>query len=148
MREVLTESYTVFVDDGGVVFDSDWVVVWVIAATGSRRSLGVTLGADLAGANAHVQAGIAFGEANILGPTGIEHTTIQGFSCAVTQVGSKESVVAEKIQAIVSLGLVDSRLNDFCDVQDLAQVTEFRGSRWCESLSVTFLRRKTALRLL
>ena len=145
MRDVFRELCTAAVDDDGLVFDADSVAVREIAAHQEYGGLRVILRADLAGARAHVQVDIGFGDAITPGPVEVEYTSILGFPPAVMQAYPKESVVAEKVQAIVSLGLVNSRLKDFWDVYNLAQVTEFDGGRLCEALRATFSRRKTAL---
>jgi hypothetical protein len=53
--------------------------------------------------------------------------------------------VAEKFEAMVKLGQLNSRMKDFYDLWTLAQRFEFTGPVLCQAISATFERRQTAL---
>jgi len=55
------------------------------------------------------------------------------------------SVVAEKLEAMVSLGVTNSRMKDFYDLQWLAKSAEFDGPTLARAIRATFERRRTAL---
>lgn len=57
----------------------------------------------------------------------------------------RETVVAEKFQAMVALGIGNSRLKDFYDIWFLCQKFEFQGELLSKALKSTFERRKTPL---
>jgi hypothetical protein len=54
-------------------------------------------------------------------------------------------VVAEKVEAIVSLGVTTSRMKDFYDVHRLATSFEFKGPSLVRAVRATFGRRRTPL---
>lgn len=56
-----------------------------------------------------------------------------------------ESVIAEKLEAIVALGDRNSRIKDYFDLRYLANRFEFDGATLGESIRRTFERRKTAI---
>jgi predicted nucleotidyltransferase component of viral defense system len=56
-----------------------------------------------------------------------------------------ESVVAEKLQALVFLGSVNSRMKDFYDLWVLAEQFEFDSQILQQAIVATFHRRNTAL---
>ena len=56
-----------------------------------------------------------------------------------------ETVVAEKFEALVTLGMANSRLKDFYDLWLIAQTFEFRQSVLVDAVRRTFERRGTAL---
>lgn len=58
---------------------------------------------------------------------------------------SYETVIAEKFQAMVALGLANTRLKDFYDIWILAQTYEFNDDRLAQAIAATFARRKTAI---
>ena len=58
---------------------------------------------------------------------------------------SRESVIAEKLQALVYLGLINSRMKDFYDLWVLAQIFEFDGTVLQEAVRQTFRHRETAI---
>jgi hypothetical protein len=57
----------------------------------------------------------------------------------------KETVVAEKFEAMVKLGIANSRMKDFHDVWTLGDLFPFEGEVLSDAIKRTFERRKTAL---
>jgi len=54
-------------------------------------------------------------------------------------------VVAEKLEAMVKLGMANSRMKDFHDVRALSELFPFDGQVLAEAIMRTFERRKTAI---
>jgi hypothetical protein len=54
-------------------------------------------------------------------------------------------VIAEKFQAMVMLGLANSRMKDFYDIWALARSYGFEDDRLARAIAATFARRKTAI---
>ena len=54
-------------------------------------------------------------------------------------------MVAEKFEALSSLGIANSRMKDYFDLWILAQHTDFDGDTLRQAIRATFDRRKTAL---
>ena len=57
----------------------------------------------------------------------------------------KETVVAEKFEAMVKLGIANSRMKDFHDLRTLSDLFPFEGAVLSDAIKRTFARRKTAL---
>jgi hypothetical protein len=57
----------------------------------------------------------------------------------------KESVVAEKFEAMVKLGMANSRMKDFYDIWALSRQFNFDGANLSAAIQATFKRRNTAL---
>jgi hypothetical protein len=57
----------------------------------------------------------------------------------------KETVVAEKFEAMVKLGMANSRMKDFHDLRTLSELFPFDGELLAEAVVRTFERRKTAI---
>ncbi len=53
--------------------------------------------------------------------------------------------MAEKFQAMVALGMTNSRMKDFYDLRVIARLCSFRGPLLCRALRATFERRQTPL---
>jgi hypothetical protein len=58
---------------------------------------------------------------------------------------ARETVIAEKFQAIVLLGRANSRMKDFYDIWLLSQSFDFAGDRLAHAIRATFERRKTTI---
>ena len=61
------------------------------------------------------------------------------------RVYPRYTVVAEKFEALSSLGIANSRMKDYFDLWILAQHTDFDGDTLRQAIRATFDRRKTAL---
>ena len=57
----------------------------------------------------------------------------------------QEAVIAEKFQAVVALGLANSRMKDFYDVWVLIRSYKFEGDALARAIKATFDRRKTEI---
>ena len=57
----------------------------------------------------------------------------------------RETVVAEKFEALVRLGTANTRLKDFLDLWEIAQSFDFNGESLASALDATFKRRRTPL---
>jgi len=57
----------------------------------------------------------------------------------------RETVVVEKLEAMVKLGIANSRMKDFYDLQVLARTFAFDGENLAEAVQNTFRRRGTEL---
>lgn len=65
----------------------------------------------------------------------------------VLRLYPRETVVAEKFQALVALGAFNTRMKDFYDLWALARDFDFDGTLLCQALKSTFERRQTPLPL-
>lgn len=92
-----------------------------------------------------LQIDIGFGD--VVTPDAMQVTfpTTLDFPAAVLKAYPKESVIAEKLQAMVSLGIANSRMKDFFDVWYLADHFEFEGPTLAEAIAKTFERRRTPI---
>ena len=99
----------------------------------------------LGSARLTVQVDIGFGDAITPAPELVEFPSILNLPSAQLRVYPRETVVAEKFQAMVSLGIANSRLKDFYDIWFLAHQAQFQGSILCQAMRATFNRRKTPL---
>jgi hypothetical protein len=64
---------------------------------------------------------------------------------AVLLTYPRETVVAEKFEAMVKLGIANTRMKDFHDLRALSQLFPFEGQLLSEAIGRTFERRKTTL---
>ena len=76
-------------------------------------------------------------------PEWIEYPTLLDFPAPRLRVYPRETVVAEKYQAMVMLGIANSRMKDFYDLWVLARRFEFSGPVLCGAIRSTFDRRTT-----
>lgn len=107
----------------------------------------VFLQAKLGKAQVQVQVDIGFGDAVTPAAVEVELETFSFLDLPLPslQIYPSETVVAEKFQTMVSLGIMNSRLKDFYDIWYLSKTFEFQGDLLCKAIKATFERRKTPL---
>lgn len=124
---------------------------WGEVKTGSIRDdlvyggVRAVLSARLAGARISLQIDVGFGDAITPGAVEAEWQELLDFPPARLLIYPPETVVAEKLEAAVSLGLDNSRMKDFFDLYWLSQHQKFKGDLLIESVQATFARRNTPL---
>ena len=99
----------------------------------------------LAGARLSLQIDVGFGDAITPEAAEGEWQDLLDFPAARLLIYPPETVIAEKLEAAVSLGRNNSRMKDFFDLYWLSQHQSFNGTLLCDSVRATFGRRKTAM---
>jgi predicted nucleotidyltransferase component of viral defense system len=86
---------------------------------------------------------IAFGDAIEPGLEETDLPVLLDFPAPRLRCYPREAVIAEKLQAMVVLGLATSRMKDFYDIWVLSRSCEFKGDALARAIAATFARRKT-----
>ena len=79
------------------------------------------------------------------GPTRVEYPTLLDFPAPVLQAYPRETVIAEKLEAITKLGLLNSRMKDYYDIALLSRMYPFDGAPLTEAIVATFRHRGTKI---
>lgn len=129
--------------DDGLEFDPETVTARPITEADEYQGLRVKMIAALASARISLQVDVGFGDAVTPGPTEIDYPTLLGHDAPRIRAYPMETVVAEKFEAMVDLGMANTRLKDFYDIWVLAQRFAFDGSVLATAIKATFARRNT-----
>jgi predicted nucleotidyltransferase component of viral defense system len=144
--EVMTAVCQVEVSqDDGLHFQADSISAERITEAADYQGVRVLALATLGSARIQVRVDIGFGDALVPGPTEVRLPTILDFPPPLLQGYSRESAIAEKLQAMVFLGEINSRMKDFYDVWLLASHSAFQGPVLADAIRATFTRRHTPL---
>lgn len=133
------------VADDGLVFSSDSVRVEAMKEHEEYAGVRVKLQVNLASARIAIQIDIGFGDAVTPAPSDIVYPTLLDFPAPQVKAYGRETVVAEKYQAMVKLGIANSRMKDFYDIWTLASQHDFSGRALSAAIRATFERRQTIL---
>lgn len=132
--------------DDGIVFQPDSVKAAEIRKEANYAGVRVTLMGLLDGARCPVQLDIGFGDAVVPGPEEVHYPVILGeLPEPHLRVYPRYTVVAEKLEALTSLGMLNSRMKDFFDLWVLAKYSDFDGAVLSRAIAATFERRRTAV---
>lgn len=92
-----------------------------------------------------LQFDIGFGDVVVPKPQLIDYPVLLDMDALQIRAYSKESVIAEKFEAMITLSVMNSRMKDFYDIYTLLTTNDFEGRILYEAVFETFQRRGTAL---
>jgi predicted nucleotidyltransferase component of viral defense system len=145
MTKIFSEICKTAADGDGIEFLSDKIDGEEIRDEQEYRGVRLSLEARLAGARIPVQVDIGFGDAVAPAAEMVDYPVLLDHPAPRLRAYPRETVVAEKFQSMVDLGIANSRMKDFFDLWMLASVFEFQGSRLSSAIKATFHRRHTPL---
>ena len=90
-----------------------------------------------------IQIDVGFGDAITPPAREAEYPTMLSLPAPVLRVYPVETVVAEKLETIVRIGLANTRLKDIYDLWNVTQTRSLDGATLVEAVSNTFRRRGT-----
>lgn len=132
------------VPDDGVVFDVVGIEAAPIRGDAEYPGVRVRTSATIAGARLPIQIDVGFGDAITPEAIEMEYPALLEAPAPILRAYPPETVVAEKTEAIVSLGVANSRMKDFYDLWMIAQTFTFEGAVLAHAIQQTFERRRTS----
>ena len=133
------------VEPDGLVFDASSVRISEIREDQEYGGCRVQLVAYLAKAQISLQIDIGFGDVVKPEAAEIEYPTLLDFPAPRIWAYPRQAVVAEKLQAIIALGMANTRMKDFYDLWIISSQFPFDGSSLVEAITATFTRRGTQI---
>jgi hypothetical protein len=147
-QKIFSEVCLQDVEDDGLSFLSETIRVERIRDEEAYEGVRVRLEARLGNVRIPLQIDVGFGDAIVPAPKKLEFPTLLEFPAPKLNAYPKESVVAEKFEAIVKLGMANSRMKDFYDLWVLAQRFQFESATLAAAIQATFATRETVLPIL
>jgi predicted nucleotidyltransferase component of viral defense system len=142
IRSLIKEIAEIEFKDG-VTFFPDEMDVQQITEDAEYGGLRVKIGATVGGDRRRLQIDIGFGDTIIDGPVDMDYPAMLDFASPNVKVYSIESSMAEKLEAIVSLGAFGSRMKDYFDVWFLIDNHKLDKHRFKKAIDTTFSERNT-----
>lgn len=127
-------------------FDPDTITVEEIREDARYGGLRVKLIGRLGDARSTLQLDVGYGDAVTPGPEEVVYPTLlDDLPAPRLRVYPRATVVAEKLEAIASLGMANSRLKDYFDLRALAREGKLDDGLLADAIAATFERRGTVL---
>ena len=131
--------------EDGVQFDIDGLRTDRIREDLEYGGLRLKTTAVIGGARVNLSIDIGFGDALEPGVDIIDYPSLLDFPAPRLRAYARETVIAEKFQAMVALGRANSRMKDFYDIWILSRSFPFTDDRLPRAIAATFARRDTAI---
>jgi len=141
VREVCLQE----VEPDGIVFDPNSVRGQIITEEADYEGVHVHFRGSLDNARITIQLDVGFGDIVIPSPELMAYPTILDLPAPQIRGYSKESTIAEKFEAMVRLGIMNSRMKDFWDIRLLSRRFDFDGKTLAAAITETFAARHTAI---
>lgn len=145
ITQAFREIVSVVAEDG-IVFDAASVRVEEIRKNAGYAGARVIVSAELARARCKTQIDVGFGDAVTPEPVdAVYPVLLADFAAPRLRTYPVYTVVAEKLHAMVLLGMTNSRLKDYLDLSVLLEREALDPATLAAAIAATFTRRGTAL---
>jgi hypothetical protein len=130
----------------GIVFDPHSIRTEEIRHDAAYAGARVTLIGELARARCTTQVDIGFGDAITPGPVRATYPVLlHDFPAPSLNTYPAYTVIAEKLHAIALLGMTNTRLKDYLDLQVLLTREQLSPETLAQAIAATFMRRGMAV---
>lgn len=141
---VFKDIFAIQIDDG-VIFDANGLTIDRVRDEMEYGGLRIKTNAMIAAARIRIVADIGFGDAIEPGLDELDMPVLLDQPAPRLRSYQRETVIAEKFQAMVMLGRANSRMKDFFDIWALSHAYSFAGDGLARAIAATFKRRRTAI---
>lgn len=132
------------VEADGLAFDANTVTAQKIKEDADYQGVRVKFTGFLERSRISMQIDVGFGDAVYPKPKMIDYPVILDLPKPRLKGYAPETVVSEKFEAMVQLGLLNSRMKDFYDIWLMMRQFDFEGPELAKALKRTFDHRKTS----
>lgn len=147
IAEVVRGICSVDVDDDGLIFDAGSVTTRRIAEDADYEGVRAQFRGHFGKMPLAMQIDFGFSDVITPAPTEITYPALLDHPPAKLLAYNRETAVAEKFEAMVKLGELNSRMRDFFDVWVLSQGFAFEERLLADAIRSTFARRGTELEI-
>jgi len=145
IEKVMKSICTQQVEDDGIIFDNNTVKVEPIVKDSTYQGVRSIIHGTLGTAKISIQIDIGFGDIITPEPSTAIYPAILDFSMPEIRTYTLETVIAEKLEAMIKLGTLNSRLKDFFDIWLLSKKFSFNGNILSQAINATFNHRETKI---
>ena len=132
--------------DDGIEFDLDTLKIEEIRKDANYSGLRISLTGYVDGARCPIQIDIGYGDAVTPAPETAEYPVmLSDTPVPILRVYPRYTVIAEKFEALISLGMINTRLKDYFDLWVILTTAELDQNLLGEAIAATLAHRKTTL---
>jgi len=143
VRAVIVGICQQAVEDDGLTFDATTVTTQRTAEDADYQGVRAPFLGYLGKARIPMQIDIGFSDVITPAPIPVHYPAMLGQPSAELMAYNRETSIAKKLEAMVSLGQLNSRMKDFFDIWLLARTYDFDARVLAEAISRTFAQRQT-----
>jgi hypothetical protein len=143
IRGIVAECLSIQLDDG-LVFESE-IHAEPITVEDRYPGVRVKVAGDLGGARFVLRLDVGIDDAVVPEPGWVDYPVLLHDESPRILAYQPATAIAEKFQAMIEIGLANSRMKDYHDIWMLSRTLEFDGQDLADAMRATFERRDTEL---
>ncbi len=143
IRQLIADLCRVECEDDGLIFAAESVTTERIAEDALYEGVRAEFKGYLGNARIAMQIDLGFSDVVTPAPVDLTYPTILDQPAPRLKAYNRETAIAEKFEAMMKLGELNSRMKDFFDIWSLARNQSFDGAILSKAISNTFTRRNT-----
>ncbi len=141
LRSIFEDICEMPVEDDGLEFSKDGIEIEEIREVEVYQGLRVKIPGQLGNTRLNVSVDVGFGDAIVPDPEKSNYPVLLDLPHPEMKTYPRETVVAEKVDAMIVLGLRNSRMKDYYDLWTLAQRFPFDTALLAKAIDTTLKRR-------
>jgi len=145
LKTTIGEICSVNVPDDGLIYNFNDMEIMEIRKPSNYSGYRVKMFAMLGTARFPVQIDVGYGDIVTPKPSTVEYPVIIDQPIPVLWAYTPETVISEKLEAMVSIGFDNTRMKDIFDILILQRSSSFDGALLSQAVRATFERRKTSI---
>jgi len=143
IRGIVAECLAIQLDDG-LAFESE-IHAEPITVENRYPGVRVKVAGDLGGARFVLRLDVGIDDAVVPDPGWVDYPVLLQDESPRILAYQPATAIAEKFQAMIEIGLANSRMKDYHDIWMLSRTLEFVGQDLADAIRATFERRATEL---
>nr|WP_249274230.1 nucleotidyl transferase AbiEii/AbiGii toxin family protein [Parachlamydia sp. AcF125] len=145
LKRIITEVSEMTCEEDGIIFDAQKLILRNTQTGGDYNGISSSFSAKLFTTKMPVLIDIGFNDVIIPKPQRIQYPTLLEMPKPILLGYTLETVIAEKLESIVKLALVNTRMKDFYDLWTILRAYEIKSEKLIIAIHEVFANRKTPL---
>ncbi len=146
LHRIITEVSEIAYEEDGITFDTQKLILRNTQIGGDYHGVSSSFSAKLFTTKMPVLIDIGFNDIVIPKPQQIKYPTLLDMPEPTLLGYTLETVIAEKIESVVKLALVNTRMKDFYDLWTILKNYEIKSEKLNIAIREVFANRKTPLK--
>ncbi|NGX37356.1 MAG: hypothetical protein K1000chlam2_00510 [Chlamydiae bacterium] len=146
LRRIILEIATIICEEDAIAFDTEKLILRKSQTTGDYNGVSASLSARLFTTRIPLLMDIGFNDIIIPKPQKIAYPTLLTMPEPTMWGYTPETVIAEKLESIVKLASVNTRMKDFYDLWTILKQHEIQPDHLEQAVKEVFANRKTSLK--
>lgn len=143
VKAMVAEIAAMSVEPDGVAFDISQLRIEEMQAQDEYNGFRLSFLARIGNVRIPMKVDVGFGDVISPAPVDLDYPAMLDLPAANVRAYPVETVIAEKFQAMVELGIRNSRMKDFFDLWAIALTMAIDGASLSAAIKSTFARRDT-----